>query len=182
MRQPVIFFDMDGVLARFVDGSLARHGLPAIPPHDINWNFYDRFGLSDPEFWKPLEDSAFWASLEPHGDGMDLFGRVLAHVGPERIGFLSSPGCRGSVDGKKDWLSKHLPDVAKNHFFGVKKEMVAAPCKLLIDDHDPNIDKFAAAGGRTVLVPRSWNRRRNEIDAEGRFDPEALFSEVVSKL
>ena len=174
-----IYFDMDGVLARFVCGSLKAHG-KSLPIMETTWDFFSQVGLSASEFWEPLRNVEFWANLERHDDGFQLWQMVSLRYEVDSIGFLTSPGCPQSVDGKKEWLSKHLaPEWAKRAIFAERRELCAAPCKLLIDDHEPNIVKFKQHGGKGVLVPRPWNCRRDECDSNGGFDPDAIFSEVV---
>jgi 5'(3')-deoxyribonucleotidase len=178
MRTTIFYVDMDGVLADFVGGSLKLHG-KHIPPAEVGWDFWQQVGFDDwRAFWEPLENEQFWAELEPLPDGMELFRHLERIVGHERIGILSSGLCPGSCDGKRDWLRKHLPKYEEHAIFCTKKQLCAAPCKLLIDDHDANIDAFRKAGGFAFTVPRSWNRRRGEIDANGHFDSQAMIHEL----
>jgi hypothetical protein len=48
--------------------------------------------------------------------------------------------------------------------------MAAAPCKILVDDHEPNIAGFRMAFGRGVLIPRPWNSLIDHTDDNGHFD------------
>ena len=177
-----IYFDMDGVLADFVGGSLARHG-KTLPRAETSWNFFEQVGLTAEQFWKPLHDHEFWAGLDRHADGMELFTSIALTFPVDRVAFLSSPGCPHSVDGKKAWLTRHLSkEWAKRAIFTERKELCAAPCKLLIDDHEPNIAAFTEHGGIGCLVPRPWNSRRGECDAHGNFDPAAIANEVKAAM
>lgn len=175
-----IFFDMDGVLADFVGGALAAHG-KTLDPAAVQWDFCSQIGFAgpgDPAFWSPLSNPEFWATLPPLPDGMELFRRAEAEFGAGRIGILSSGLCPGSCDGKRAWLKKHLPAYEKRAIFCTVKELVAAPCKVLVDDYEPNHDAFVAAGGRAVLAPRPWNRRRELTGEAGRFDPAVEFGHL----
>jgi hypothetical protein len=179
--KPVVFFDMDGVLADFVGGACRLHGSTLhFSPAAVQWDFCTQIGFNgpgDPAFWKPLESVDFWAGLEPLEDGMDLFRRVEAAIGAERIGILSSGLCPGSCDGKRAWLDKYLPIYAHAAVFCSRKWLIAAPNKLLLDDHMPNADGFVAAGGLSIVIPRPWNPRGSECH-DGRFDAPALMGEV----
>lgn len=181
----VALFDLDGLLANFVAGSLAAHG-KHIPHAEIGYDFMTQAGfegIADPAFWAPLKNPDFWQNLDPYPDGMALFTRVAAVIPMSRIGFLSSCACPGAHDGKKAWLEKHLGVYAKHFFAGEAKELLAAaPNKLLVDDFNSNVDRFKAAGGRTVLIPRPWNRRKAETDENGHFRVDTLVVEVLNAM
>lgn len=180
-RKKVVFFDMDGVLADFVGATIRVHNLP-LKHADCGWDFWTPHGLLSEEFWAPLADYHFWANLEPLPDGMDLFRRVEATIGTDRIGLLSSGLCPGSCDGKRDWLKRHLPAYAKSAVFCTTKHLCAAPCKLLVDDHEPNVTGFIEHGGSAVLVPRPWNSRRGETCDRALFNVDAVLREVEQRL
>lgn len=177
---PVVFFDLDGVLADFVRGAFAHHG-KSVPMPQVRWHFPQQLGFSGtwaPEFWEPL-GYEFWAGLRPLADGFDLLRRVESAVGPDRVGILSSPcDTRGCAEGKREWVARHIPGYRKRLFLGSAKELFAGPGKVLVDDHDPNCERFSAWGGRSILVPRPWNDRRAECCPEGGFDPAALAAEL----
>lgn len=181
-RKPVVLFDMDGVLADFVGGALAAHGKELVPS-EVVWDFPSQIGFAgamDPAFWAPLSHAEFWEQLPPLEDGMAAFEAVAARVPRERIGFLSSGIVKGSSDGKRAWVAKHLPGWEKHLILGIHKALLAAPCKVLVDDYEPNADGFGAAGGRAVLVPRPWNRRKPLTCGRGRFDPAAVANEILA--
>lgn len=169
---PKIYLDMDGVLADFVGGSLKLHG-KTLPPKEVQWNFMTQVGFSgggDMTFWEPLSNPDFWANLDVLPDGAKLFEYLWKAVGTENIGILSSGLCPGSCDGKRTWLKKHFPQLERSALFGTVKHMAAAPCKILVDDHEANIDGFRAAKGKGVLIPRPWNSLAEHTDDYGHFD------------
>lgn len=181
MKIDAIFFDQDGVLADFTRAALRAHG-KTLPIMEAKWDFPSQVGFtgaSDPEFWKPLGFD-FWASLPVHADGLALFRRLACHHPKDRFAVLSSP-CEtaGCVDGKRAWIAEHVPELAKRAFFGSAKEMFAGPAKLLIDDRDENVERFRAAGGHAVLVPRPWNKRKSDCFLDGGFCPVDLEAEIV---
>lgn len=181
----VVFFDMDGVLCDFVTGACDAHG-KYLPAAEARWDFMAQIGFTgggDMAFWEPLSNQKFWANLAPLLDGIALLKWAIQAFGQEKIGILSSGLCPGSCDGKREWLSKHLPEFTKRAVFCTVKELCAAPCKILIDDNDANAEKFAAAGGKSILVPRPWNKRRGEsCEITGRFSPERVSAEISAAL
>lgn len=169
-----VFFDLDGVLADFVSGALSAHGA-TLPYRDVKWDFCSQIGFNgtnDPAFWAPMNYN-FWLNLGKLADGFELLGKVEQLVGKERIGILTSPSSNdGAVDGKLAWVKQHLPQYARRCIVTPAKELIAAPGKLLIDDHDGNVDKWEAAQGDSLLFPRPWNVARS---VEGSYD---LYSYV----
>lgn len=174
--KPVIFVDLDGVVADFVSAALFVHGRSHVPLSSVPWCIEKFLGIEPAAFWAPLGFD-FWSSLETLPDGMKLLDHALALVGAERIGLLTSPcDTPGCVDGKRAWVERHLPGLKKRLFVGSAKELFAGPGKLLVDDHDANVDRFAAAGGAVIQPARPWNRhaalcvRGHEFDVGAHMD------------
>ena len=177
----IVFWDMDGLVADFVSGALAFHG-KSLPMAEVTWDFPLQLGFKEtwcPTFWQPLGTKEFWRDLLPLDDGMELFHRVEAAVGKDRLCILSSGQSPGSPDGKREWLEKWLPGYAKTAIFAHAKHLVAAPDKVLVDDYDGNVDKFVAAGGRACLVPRPWNTKRHLSCPQGRFQVGQVLDELI---
>lgn len=153
-----VFFDLDGVLADFVAGALKAHGREDVSAASVTWGIEAQLRLEPAAFWAPLGFD-FWANLTPYPDGLSLLSAAIGMVGGDNIGLLTSPcDTAGCVDGKRAWVSRHLPQFSRRLFVGSAKELFAGPTKVLVDDHDANIDKFNRAGGRTLQPPRPWNR------------------------
>lgn len=57
--------------------------------------------------------------------------------------------------------------------------MWPAPCKVLLDDHEPNARDFAEASGRSILIPRPWNSRKPRTCPAGRFEVGQVLEELV---
>lgn len=178
MMKPVVFMDLDGVLADFVGGVLDQHGRTDIPISSVRWNLEDQLGITAEQLWAD-KGFDFWYYLDPLPDGMELLRRVEALVGLDKVGILSSPcdteGCR---DGKQQWVNKHLPQYRKRLFLGSAKELFAGPTKILVDDYDGNAQKFYQAGGWSVLPARPWNAARDRCDGDGNFDVDYTFGLV----
>jgi hypothetical protein len=173
---PAIFFDLDGVLADFVTGALELHG-KSIPVDHVRWDFDRQLGIEPAEFWAPMGRS-FWAGLPVHCDGFELLRRAERLVPRDRIALLSSPCANdGCVEGKRDWVKRWLPEYLPRLFVGTAKHLFASPSKILVDDHDGNIDRFVNSGGFTVTAPRPWNLCRWQC-RNGAFDPVEVTEEL----
>lgn len=156
--KPVIFFDMDGVLADFVGGALAAHGRTDIPHAEVTWGIEAQLGIAPADFWSVC-DFDFWANLAVLDDGRKLIARAEWIAGAANIALLTSPcDTKGCIDGKRAWIERHLPEYRRRAFFGSAKELFAGPTKVLIDDHDDNCSKFSRAGGYALQPARPWNR------------------------
>lgn len=164
-----------------VRGAFRVHGR-SLPMKDVQWEFDKQLGIEPTEFWAAF-DYNFWLNLDPLTDGTELLGLVEGLVGVEQVGLLSSPcdtvGCR---EGKQQWVNKHLPQYRKRLFLGSAKELFAGPTKILIDDNKGNIDRFVAAGGIGLLIPRPWNCRKGEIADDSSFDVDTVFCEAQTAL
>lgn len=177
-----VFFDLDGVLADFVRGALLHHRA-VLPIGEVQWGFPSQIGFTgvdDPAFWERM-DRVFWADLSPYSDGFCLLRSTEGLVGAENIGLLTSPcDTVGCVDGKRDWVARYLPDYRKRLFVGSAKHLFAGPGKILVDDHDPNADRFREAGGNTVVPPRPWNSWASSCYPCGAFDVPTVFGWLKS--
>lgn len=179
--KPTVFFDMDGVLADFVRGALAHHARSDFPIERVEWNFPSQIGFTgtnDPSFWQNL-GLKFWSTLDILSDGFVLLREAERLVGADRIALLSSAAdTHGCCDGKRIWVKKYLPDYYRRTFFGSSKGLIGGPGRVLVDDHDGNIDAWTAAGGVAVTVPRPWNERRGECLPGANFHTQTVLDEL----
>lgn len=167
--KPVCFLDLDGVLVDFVKGAYKLHSQPYDPAARIPYDFMSTFGISNNEFWAPM-DFDFWAGLGWTTEGKELLRGLERLFGQENIVLLTSPCLTvGSVEGKIEWIRQNLPAYSRQFFVGPCKHLAAGPDKILIDDHDDNCIKFLAYGGHARLVPRPWNAEKNGTE-QGLFD------------
>jgi 5'(3')-deoxyribonucleotidase len=157
-----VLLDMDGVIADFVAGACAHHGIanPWDRPEMLGeWDFMKALpeGMSATTFWGSL-GLDFWANLDKTSEADELVEYLEQRFGEENICILSSPCLTpGCVEGKLLWIKKHYPRLARSYLFGPRKEFCARPNTLLIDDLDHNVWKFREHGGAAILFPRPWN-------------------------
>lgn len=150
-----ILLDCDGVLADFVTGVLIMHGRAETHDDIRNWNFYKEWGMSDEKFWEPTKGVGFWDSLPVYPWAEHLY-ESLSELA--KVTIVTSPSdCPYASAGKTKWLKRNFGIKPKNIFIGGRKELMARPDALLIDDYPVNIENFAMAGGLTILFPQPWN-------------------------
>lgn len=159
-----IFLDVDGVLADFTGGACEVHGTenPYLqdPLGDAagEWELADLLGLTDKEFWGPLQGARFWRELGLMPDAVDIFSTVKRAVGLDNICLLTTPSLDPeSATGKIQWINMHFPDLARQCLIGACKHFCAHADSVLIDDNDKNVETFIEHGGGAILVPRAWN-------------------------
>lgn len=155
------FLDMDGVLVDWVGGVKRLFGREDFPYADVRWDFDKQLGIPPARFWGE-QGYEFWRGLGWTPDGRRILDAAERVFG-ESVAILTSPcATPGCVQGKLDWVKAHAPHLARRVFVGAAKHLLAAPDKLLVDDHDANVERFRAAGGVAVLVPRPWNSARDK--------------------
>jgi 5'(3')-deoxyribonucleotidase len=169
-----VFLDMDGVIADFVSAAVRVHGKPdpyLLPSSLGIFDMEKLWGITIEEFWAPINDAgaSFWSTLEPMKDAFDIAQTAIDFAGgPENVCVLTSPSNDpGCIPGKRAWMEMHFPELKKNMLFGSAKHFLAGPNRILVDDRDKNLEDFAAHGGRSVCVPRLWNRLHSLSDFSG---------------
>jgi hypothetical protein len=170
------FVDLDGVLVNFCSGAFRVHGARYPDPWPVGvFAVRDVLRLDNQAFWAPM-DEQFWADLEPMPDCRDLLHLLEGFFGADHVCILSSPSHDPSaLAGKYRWILRHLPAYARRYLIGPAKHFCAGPGKVLLDDHDDNVQRFTEAGGQGVLVPRPWNSGHG-------VPPERVLAEVARAL
>jgi len=173
MRFDEVYLDVDDVLADFLPAVLRLHGrsdlIGTLETHDVAV-----LGKTDSEIWTPIVDQKhyFWDELEVLPWAVELF-HFCRQIGP--VTFLTRNICKpefGGADsgyavrGKLTWLRRVYGQEIDDSdvIFTGRKESVARPGALLIDDSEGYEPKFRERGGRQIVFPKSWNRFRLRRD------------------
>lgn len=158
-----VFLDLDGVLVNFRKGIHDAFNVPydysTLSP---KWYFWEDWpGIAFNDVNRTCTE-AFWQNLEWTHDGERIFKYLEERIDPKNIFLLTTPMPNvGSWTGKMLWIRKHLPAYEKRLIITTApKHILARPNRLLIDDKDENINEFRQAGGRTIIIARSWNQAR----------------------
>ena len=163
-----VFLDMDGVFVNFHKGIYQAFNKPYSYATDLmtKWDFWEEWGTTS-EGCNAICTTSFWQNLEWMHDGLDIFRETLKYFNPEQIYLLTCPMSNvESPTGKWMWVDKNLPKYYKRTIITkAPKHLLARPDTLLIDDKDENVEKFIAAGGDAILVPRPWNKLYKDKDS-----------------
>jgi 5'(3')-deoxyribonucleotidase len=180
----IVHLDCDGVYADFVTGVLEKMGIP-FPGYD-KWPWgrvFDIFPLVGSN-WKEASkhcDAAFWANLPWMPDGEDILAEVEKRFRPNETMILTKPMDHdGSYTGKAEWVTTNMPDFRRRlvptHI--PKSEFAHSFNCLLIDDSQENVDKYIAAGGAAILVPRPYNQNEAVFNK----GPKEVVAYVASRM
>jgi len=150
-----ILCDVDGVLADFYNAALEAHGATEDDIPAGVWDIAGPLGLTDAEFWKPIDNYEFWNGLDQYPYAKVLL-EMLGKYGT--ITFATSPSySKDCYAAKVSWLHREV-GATNNMMLGSRKYLMAKPGVILIDDNEKNCQDFEDAGGRAILFPCRWNK------------------------
>ena len=158
-----IVLDLDDVCNTFCTAALGIQDYGVYPPA-CGWDIVqaaNRIHGTDMarwEFWDSL-DRDFWANIPPVPYLSELLTYLARRVGNDNITIATSPTLSPEcVAGKLEWIHRRLPLwIHRQYMIGTRKDRLANPHALLIDDRRGNCDKFVARGGQALLVHQPWN-------------------------
>jgi len=171
-----IFLDMDGVLVDIVGPILdlysSRHLLDEWPKGSYDLDVILDVGRG--ELWERVNAMPVsWWEWLPAFPWLDTLWEGVQQFGP--VSILSLPQATGAcTEGKLRWLDRRIgpgPDVV----LCGRKERLARPGAVLIDDSDHIIRDWEAAGGHGILFPQVWNLGEPVIDGQT-FDCPAAYT------
>jgi len=172
-----ILLDMDGVLVDFVSGAMSAHGISmkeyGLRAKPGEWDLNEQVGMTEDQFWGPLQGEWFWTGLKPYPWAKALY-EACCVVGDVTIATTPSrdPGC---LSGKLKWLHEFFGVEFNDYMMGHEKSLMAKEGVLLIDDNDINCERFEDAGGDTILFPRTWNMLNRKADVAYEYTMGKLF-------
>ena len=160
----LILLDMDGVLTDFAAGVCKLFGKKPPGSDDRGRSVAEVAGINPGLMWRRIDEAGarFWSELEPTPFANELVtmcrkvGEVVIATSPS-----SDPG---AAAGKVAWLQRRFGKRFRDFAITPRKELLAAPGRLLIDDTPKHVDAFRAAGGAAVLVP-TWANGELESEA-----------------
>lgn len=167
----IIYLDLDGVCTNFIKSCIKAHNLSYTDTVE-KWkrdylgvfSAFKVFGIDNSQFWKAIEKEgeSFWSDMEAYSWFKPLYEN-LTQVGD--VVFLTSPSqSPKSHSGKIKWIQKQFNQNFKDYIITPRKELLASPNSVLIDDCPKNIERFKNAGGQVILFPQFWNSTEDITD------------------
>lgn len=163
-----ILLDMDGVCCDFVGEACKLHGksLKDLLPEwekGGGWNFFKMWGATAAEFWEPINNNSdFWRNLPQYPWYHEMAPSLEWQA---EVIYSTSPGsCPTSAYGKSQWLARKGINPSTRAMLGSRKDLMAKPGVVLIDDSDKNCDKFRRAGGSAIVFPQHWNSLHEQTE------------------
>jgi 5'(3')-deoxyribonucleotidase len=145
---PVIWFDLDGVLADFDSDYIRRTGKTW--DHELKW--------SNDEKWELLKDHPdFFENLPWMPGAQFMIEYVMTTQSPFLCGILSaaSPHIEQSAEQKRIWCKREMPwmrpENVKIVSDAIEKRQYANVASILVDNRQMNIDQWREAGGIGIL-------------------------------
>ena len=158
---PIIFLDVDGVLADFIGGvgeHLGKRPLYEDPNANLPRGYISIgkiYGTSEEHAWSG-DSFGFWTGLKKTYCADQIMNYVNATGLPYY--FLTAPS-KGEhcVRGKIHWLQKHYDAHRDQIIFTNQKHLLAAPSRILLEDHPDNLSKWNFHGGADIKIYQPWN-------------------------
>lgn len=152
---PTIFLDMDGVVADFVAGICAAHGIDRARIPDGQWDFIASLEMTEDRFYAPCRKAEFWEEL-PEVPKSRQFVETLRTLAP--VVLCSQPTKHpGAFAGKYAWARKVFGPGLPVCLVEPDKTILARPGAFLIDDNDNWVRRWDEAGGVALLYPTRYN-------------------------
>jgi 5'(3')-deoxyribonucleotidase len=99
------------------------------------------------------QPASFWENIEPCDDLPEI-RRLLTG---KKVKVITRPyNLVESQEGKKRWLTKHFPEA--DLVFTRSKHVFANEQTALVDCRPAAIQAFKRFGGKTILVPKPWQK------------------------
>lgn len=159
----VLFCDLDGVLTDFEAGVAALFGRELPPgPERVGQDTATALGLASGQMWARIQEAGrpFWEKLPPTAEADELVA-LLRQRG--ELCIASAPSIDpASADGKVRWLQRRFGRRFRDLVLTSRKELLAAPGRVLIDDRLAAVTAFTDAGGCGLLWPTWANGARAE--------------------
>lgn len=154
-----IYLDMDGVVADFRQRFYNTVSDPKTGKLLYPDQYRSLYGID--AFWEEINGQGikFWEGIPFTPNGKKLWREVktLAKVHGYKLEMLTAPSLEeGSRIGKERWVAKNLlPNPKVNFKFSKRKQELAKPGDILIDDRLDNIQRWESAGGVGIHHPEN---------------------------
>ena len=143
-RKPVVYLDMDGVVADFAAGYKAKFDRNVFKDDDFT---VQQFCATDPNFFRTLPELP--KGRELYEQLKDKFNIVFLTTPMESMDYCKTD--------KIAWAKEHYPGVKTIIFSDNKAEFAAHEGAVLIDDMGHNLEPWTEAGGTALNFEKLSN-------------------------
>ncbi len=154
----LVLVDMDGVLSDFSAAACELFDKPKPIAKHVNLPLHEAIGIPVGLLWARIEKAgrSFWENMPETDFARPLIELLRAQNIPWVI--ASSPTLSpASASGKMLWIHKRFGKRFRDFAITPRKELLAGPERVLIDDTHKHVNAFLAAGGKAILVPTLEN-------------------------
>jgi 5'(3')-deoxyribonucleotidase len=161
----VIYLDMDGVVSDDHLAFLTALGRPELVdnyPEGV-FDIHKVAGVTANQMWKAVGQGGrrVWSKMREYPWASQLYTSLKSI---DDVVFLSAPSRDPEcVAGKLEWLQRFTGRRDFTGFvFTSRKELLASPGAVLIDDKPKNCEEFKKAGGEAILFPARWQGKTED--------------------
>lgn len=151
-----MLLDVDGVLADFAGALLLWAGPKYAREQLIEWDLLKALGLDHRQrnFDAYAGEPGFCESLQVLDGAREFVESLRAFA---NVVVVTSPysAARLWTFERLRWLERHFGITKHDVIFAKRKELVRGD--FMVDDRPENVEAFAAAGGRSLLMSQPWN-------------------------
>jgi len=166
-----ILLDLDGVCVDFFNSALSLHGRQDLSenwPEGL-WDMEEALGLTIQEFLDPIHNMGadFWANLRTYSHSEELWKTCneFAHTYICTAQTKCGTSAHGKVKFVQKWFSElGCPERADDIIITKRKQLLAMPGVVLVDDRDRNCEDFTSHGGHGILFPAHTNSLHKHKD------------------
>ena len=161
----ILYLDMDGVLANFVDYLKQYFNKPDVHIRGFD-TLAEDLGISNTELYSLyMHNPEIFLELKPYIWADNLV--ELAHSLANEVFVCSAALTPKIAMNKIAWLHRFFPMLCGYYpklIFTLNKDNFATPDSLLIDDNDATVNLFREAGGNAIVFPQEWNSNAEHRD------------------
>jgi len=165
MKINQVYIDLDGVLANVV-AQLEKYLSLIYTPILGEYDFTKTFNVPRAVIDRAFDDHHFWATLPVYRWADTLIEFFLAH-GVFIFFVTHAVDSENAFSGKYEWFARHFHKYRSDLIFiqgshpdsthpGCRHNL-AAPDRLLVDDHTENVKAWVLNEGPAILFPQTWN-------------------------
>lgn len=167
----LVFYDMDNTLLE-----MSKHLVNSYSGRIKSYGSINN--ISEQEIIDKLHEKGLFASFKPIY-GSQLAVKKLVKIG-YNVGIISQPMINDYCIKEKNYtLKKYFPFIdIKNVTYTFNKYLLAAPGRILIDDHIEHLEKWEKMGGIAVCFIRGYNRNWKGMSIKKHSDIFNLLKEM----